>query len=613
MKMSHISRSSTRSTSSHTFMMKMKMIVLLSFLFMCYTSYSPFSTVHAKEIVATNEWQKLEEGDSIPKGLHVRMDIETGEKWVKLLDEDESDTSTKTTQKESKSFVSTSHSLMVQDEKKEKTNSQKLHDSTVKITQLANAELSSDASQKITSQLLAQSQREQNMKESIAALNDFAADESINESDLDMMYRTLSSLPEEELVNMDMQLPTRLSEDSSDKEKMMFEIQVRAIWSARQQLLKKMEEEYLADVTDIIQERIESIKNYLGDPMTHIRQVMNAELKDKDDSTSLSTIVGILEDLEFQLTDLDNARDFHDMGGWPLLVALLTDSIHGLEYEIEQAVSVQAKSLDIDQMNKTDGSMTIELADDVLDNLREYQRVMWKIQGIACWCMGTAVKNVEEFHSWSVEDFSSLMAQNASGDVVNVITILLNKLHSESTVGPSILDISMDDIDLQVRRKYEVYALGSLLRGNREAIDYFGSVNGPSILFDMFDYLTKDKDITRSDRATLKLLEKIVILSDDLLMEVKLHPSEDTKRDHAFIEAFVTRGWCDVPFKMYREGSTSIQRRMLEVLIHRAPFCNYQVDMSKVETILNDVSDDEDVNNLRTAFEEMVSSAVDEL
>ena len=59
---------------------------------------------------------------------------------------------------------------------------------------------------------------------------------------------------------------------------------------------------------------------------------------------------------------------------------------------------IELNKYDIDQMNKTDGSMTIELSDDVLDHLREYQRVMWKIQGIACWCMGTAVKNVEEFH-----------------------------------------------------------------------------------------------------------------------------------------------------------------------------------------------------------------------
>jgi len=48
------------------------------------------------------------------------MDIETGEKWVKLLDEDESDTSTKTTQEETNSSASTSHSLMIQDEKKMK-------------------------------------------------------------------------------------------------------------------------------------------------------------------------------------------------------------------------------------------------------------------------------------------------------------------------------------------------------------------------------------------------------------------------------------------------------------------------------------------------------------
>jgi hypothetical protein len=54
-------------------------------------SMMPFLILNAgaEEIVATNEWQKVKEGDTIPPGLHVRMDFETGEKWVKLLDEND--------------------------------------------------------------------------------------------------------------------------------------------------------------------------------------------------------------------------------------------------------------------------------------------------------------------------------------------------------------------------------------------------------------------------------------------------------------------------------------------------------------------------------------------
>mmetsp|Transcript_41064 Transcript_41064/g.49980 ORF Transcript_41064/g.49980 Transcript_41064/m.49980 type:complete len:110 (+) Transcript_41064:130-459(+) len=41
----------------------------------------------AKEIVATSEWKLLKEDDTIPAGLHVRMDLSTGKKWVKLIDD----------------------------------------------------------------------------------------------------------------------------------------------------------------------------------------------------------------------------------------------------------------------------------------------------------------------------------------------------------------------------------------------------------------------------------------------------------------------------------------------------------------------------------------------
>ena len=58
---------------------------------------------------------------------------------------------------------------------------------------------------------------------------------------------------------------------------------------------------------------------------------------------------------------------------------------------------------------------------------------------------------------------------------------------------------------LQMRRKYEVYALGDLLRGNRKAIQSFSSVNGPDVLYDLFSYLV-ERD---GDSMTIKLLSKL--------------------------------------------------------------------------------------------------------
>lgn len=52
------------------------------------------STLEKNVFVATKEWQVVEEGQSIPPGLHVRMNLQTGLKEAKLLD-DSDDSRTK--------------------------------------------------------------------------------------------------------------------------------------------------------------------------------------------------------------------------------------------------------------------------------------------------------------------------------------------------------------------------------------------------------------------------------------------------------------------------------------------------------------------------------------
>jgi hypothetical protein len=42
---------------------------------------------------ATNEWQTVKEGQPIPRGLHVQIDLQTGEKRAKLMDENTNDES----------------------------------------------------------------------------------------------------------------------------------------------------------------------------------------------------------------------------------------------------------------------------------------------------------------------------------------------------------------------------------------------------------------------------------------------------------------------------------------------------------------------------------------
>jgi len=45
----------------------------------------------AKEFVATDEWQVLPPEDSVPAGLHIRLDMETGQRWAKIAKADDGD------------------------------------------------------------------------------------------------------------------------------------------------------------------------------------------------------------------------------------------------------------------------------------------------------------------------------------------------------------------------------------------------------------------------------------------------------------------------------------------------------------------------------------------
>lgn len=555
-------------------------------LFMVHRRCGFFPNASAKEIVATSEWQRVQEGDSIPPGLHVRIDFETGEKWVKLLENldqgDDMETSdSATTVILADGQVKEEGTMPAMGSNKSQTRNVLNRQEAIKITQLANAELSAEASAKITSQLLDQSQRRKNMIDSISALNDFQADNTSGETELEMMYRTLTSLPSEEFQSMGMILPRDPGSDASAEEKQEFEQHLRAIWNARQDLLKKMEEEYLADVTDVIAERIESIKMYLVDPTREIQKILKKKEQmgnDNELGIDLDTIIGVLHDLEFQLTDLDNAREFHDMGGWPLLAALLTDSVHGLENEMQMLATVESHSVNATVENAIflEKGDFISLPQDGLSIIRDYQLVVWEIQGLACWCIGTAVKNVEEFHPWAVEDFASLLDLNEVDGPVNAIFILLEKLRNEASRIPQ-LGISASDSKLHLKHKYEVYALGSLLRGNREAIYYFDSVNGSSILLAFYYSLAnKVQDIKSMETGDLKILEKLLLLVGDIIMDVQLNPADNIEADKVVVANLATHEWCSLPLNIFQHPSITMKRRMIELIVNLYPYCAYK-------------------------------------
>jgi hypothetical protein len=96
------------------------------------------------------------------------------------------------------------------------------------------------------------------------------------------------------------------------------------IWEKRHVELKELQESMM-DFPEVLKERIKSIKDYLRDPVTHLKDM---KLDDDQPKGFVTHIVSVLQDLEFQRTDVDIARDFHTLGGWQLLVSLLSEEVH---------------------------------------------------------------------------------------------------------------------------------------------------------------------------------------------------------------------------------------------------------------------------------------------
>lgn len=62
-----------------------------------------------EKFVPTKEWQEVKTGQHIPPGLHVKMDLQNGGKWAKLMDKEE----------DSQKQMSKSTSILVSQEQKD--------------------------------------------------------------------------------------------------------------------------------------------------------------------------------------------------------------------------------------------------------------------------------------------------------------------------------------------------------------------------------------------------------------------------------------------------------------------------------------------------------------
>ena len=440
----------------------------------------------AKEIEPTEEWQLVEGNDTIPAGMHVRMDMTTGERWVKLMSDDDE--------------------KVGDEENNVNKNFKDIHinrdGTSKKSVSVAVVEADGDV------------QIEQH------DTNDSNPSEITPDYNFEMMYRTLSKLPPEEIEKMG-GLP-ELPESKESSRRTAFEERMLEIWTKRQAELLEAE----LNFPEILKARIAGMKEYLENPEAGLE---NVDLDADMDDDVVTDIVSLVKDLEFQLSDIDMARDFHTMSGWPLLVKLLWQQSHLPE-------------------NKT----MHDLSPSTTTKIRT-------IQSYAAWAIGTAIKNTEEFYPYGVE------------------AVVLGDIKA-STAIDLLIDIFCDQYDdsssseIRTLLAKAIYGIGGVLRGNEMAQTHVAKTDGFARLGQKYRELSQQG----FNSANTKLIQRMAGLSMDIVQDLLLDSDRtETKSDKDIIYS-MSSAFCDATCDLFSSDKsvpTAVQETLVKAITVMGPYC----------------------------------------
>jgi hypothetical protein len=136
-----------------------------------------------------------------------------------------------------------------------------------------------------------------------------------------------------------------------------------------------------------------------------------------------------------------------------------------------------------------------------------------------------------------------------------------------------------DSVMMKVHKT--LYALGSLLRGNRNSQNHFCADQGPALLEQVLAQLAGFHEQEHPmSRDGIKVVSRLLSLAQDIVADVTLHESESNQVDEAIRKAFSTPLWCttlvqfsQVP-KLYETSLQTIQQL--------APYCKENWDLEQV-------------------------------
>ena len=548
-------------------------IVVVALVFYCSGSSTHTTLVNAKEIEATHEWTLIGENDTIAAGMHVKMDMTTGEKWVKLMDE--------------KDQKSQSETMSLGGGAGSSSSSTEGGDGGALVVQI-------DANGNVKTNNNNENENEEKIMDPMSRVATATRQSSTGKEEpkynYEMMYRTLSKLPieEQERIGGIPELPPDSDDESktivTPEQRLQFEQRMKEIWEQRQADLLAFQQDHLVDLPKLLKDRIQSLRDYLQQPKTKlqaldIRQYDNSnnpagyngdENDNDEDGFWVRDIVTVLQDLEYQLADIDMARDFYTLGGWPLLTSLLADATHEMgNATIDDTDSNNQKSLSEEDWNKV--------------NL---------IQAHAAWVIGTMVKNTGEFIPYAVDVVQVL--HDATGKAIVKTTpldlVLAQFIASIKDVidATSPKDHFYDTAVMKVHKT--LYALGALLRANRQSQTHFCADQGPALLANVLSDLAEQAEANSNgdgvptlSQDSLKVAQRLLSLAQDIVMDVNLHASKSEQVDDAIRNAFSSPEWCSVITKFVH--MPRLYETTLQAIQQLAPCCGKHWDLLQVQQL----------------------------
>lgn len=264
--------------------------------------------------------------------------------------------------------------------------------------------------------------------EEVVSLDGLQEHATSEQEKIDTIVRAFQRLPPNELERLNVDISKTILAGTQEAE------QLFNSWKMRQEELQHAMKSLLKPA-EAMANYTEQLKNLSVNAVNEKRQ--------------------ILIDLESLLLDIDNARDFHTIGAWPVLLQHLHYS-----YPME-------------------------------------------VRTLAAWAVGSAMKNSYDYQLWLLENVEISTKYNTTG-----IDLLLQMLYDASHASNSV------DVDFQKRA---LYAISSALRGNLDIQDqvlFKGSLEDKK--YNIFQCL---KVLAMKNDTTPEVMRRIWSLASDILEE----------------------------------------------------------------------------------------------